>query len=84
MRSFSNKKKITYHFVGFSVPGNNKLNMKDGEKLNKYLDFTKEIKQLRSIKVVMILILHGDLEKRMGQLDIREIIETNQNTALVK
>ena len=39
-----NKKKITCHLVDFAVLVNHTVKMKESKKLDKYLDFAKEIK----------------------------------------
>ena len=58
---------------------------------NKYLDLTRELKQLWKMKVTVILIVVGalvtvpkGLDKRLDDLKIRERMDTIQTTALLK
>ena len=40
-----NKKKITCHWVDFAVPADRKMKIEESEKLNKYLDLVRELKE---------------------------------------
>ena len=57
----------------------------------KYLDLARELKKMWNIRVIVILIVFDvlgtvckDLEKRLGELEIRGRIEIIQTTALLK
>ena len=75
-------KKTTCHLVVFDVPTNHRVRIKESEKIDKYLDLTRELKNLWKLKVKVILIvvcaleiiLKG-LEKRLGELEIRRTVE---------
>ena len=45
------KKKRTCKIVDFAVPADNRVKLKESEKKNKYLDFTRELKKLWNMKV---------------------------------
>ena len=58
---------------------------------HKYLDFVREPKKLRNVKVMVILIVNGalgmiakDLAKGLEDLEIRGRVETIQTTALLR
>ena len=57
--------------------------MKEGKKLNKYIDFARELKKLRNMRMMVIPIIFGafetvpkSLKKRLRGLDIRRRINT--------
>ena len=50
------KKKRNYWIVVFAVPAEVRINLKESEKNNKYLDPAREQKKLSKIKMTMILI----------------------------
>ena len=59
-------------------------------KIYKYLDFTRELKKLWNMKIMVIPIVAGalgtvleDLEKRLGDQEMRGRIDTIQTTALI-
>ena len=52
-----NKKKRTGHLVDFAVSANYKIKMKESEKINKYLDLAREMKQVWNMKVTMMLVV---------------------------
>ena len=43
------KKKRTCKIVDFAVPADQRVKLKEGEKKDKYLDFARELKQLRNV-----------------------------------
>ena len=68
----------TYHLVDFAVPTKRSLNVKQNKKTSKYLDLAKDLKKLKNIKVMVIMILAGalgtvtdGLEKGQRKLEIR-------------
>ena len=56
-RSIINKKKIICHRVDLSVPANHWVKVKVGEKLDKYLDLARELKNLCNMKVTVITVI---------------------------
>ena len=68
-----------------------KVKLKESEKKNEYLDLTWELKKLWNMKVTIIPIVIGvfgtvtiGLLKRLKDLEIRELAETIQTTALLR
>ena len=62
--------------------------MKETEKIDKYLDLARELKKLWNMKVIVILIVVGafgmaskDLEKRLMEQEISGRTKTIQTTA---
>ena len=62
--------------------------MKESEKIDKYLDLSRERKKLLKMKVTVIPVVVGtlgmvskDQENRLGELDLRGRLETTQTTA---
>ena len=57
-----NKKKRTYRIVGFDVPADHRVKVKESEKRDKYLDLIREQKtNLWNMKVTVIPIVIGAL-----------------------
>ena len=76
------KKKRTCYQEDFAVPVHHTVKMKENEKINKYLDPGRELKNLWNMKVMIIPIIVEILgtvpkgfEKGMAELEIRETIE---------
>ena len=70
----TNKKKRTCHILKIAVSAEHKLEEKEGEKLDKYLDLAKELKKLWNIMVTVIPIIVGglrtvpkNLEKKLSE-----------------
>ena len=85
------KKVGTCHLVGFAIPVDYRVKMKEGEKLVKYLDLAEELKKLWNVKVKVIPIVTGTLEtiyknlgKKLAESKIRRRSETIQFTILLK
>ena len=85
------KKKRTRWIVNFAAPANHKVKLKESEKWDKYLDLAGKLKKLWNMKVTMIpivIVTHGIVTKgliqRLEDLEIRERVETFQNTSLLK
>ena len=51
------QKKKTWQFVDFAFPTDHKVKLKENKKRNKYLDFVRELKKLRNMKVMVIPIV---------------------------
>ena len=73
------------------VTTDHRRKIKASEKIDKYLDFARELKKLWNMKVTMISIVVGGLrrvprglEKRLEKLMIKRRIETMQTTAVLK
>ena len=54
-----NKKKRTCKIVDFAVQVHHRINQKESEKKNKYLDLARELKKLWSMQVTVIPIVIG-------------------------
>ena len=77
--------------MDFAVLVGHSEKLKENEKKDNYLDFTRELKKLRNMKVTVILIVAGapsTVTKRLVQglkdLEIRGRVETIQSTALIR
>ena len=57
------KKKKTCKIVDFAVPAYHRLELKENEKKDKYLDLARELKKLWNVKVTIISIVIGALGK---------------------
>ena len=85
------KKKRTCKIVDFDVPVDHRINLKECEKKDKYLDLARELKKLWNMKVTIILIVIGafgtitkGLLKGLEDLEVGGRVETIQITALVR
>ena len=83
--------KCMRQIVSFPDSENHKIKIKKSEKLDKYLDFARELKKLCNTKVTIIPIIAGtlgtiltNLEKRIVKLDFRGRIKTTKTLALLK
>ena len=77
--------------VDFAVPANHRVKLKENEKKDKYLDLTREWKNLRKMKVRVIPIVNSALStvtkvlvQILKDLKIKEQVETIQTTALLR
>ena len=71
--------------MDFAVPADHRVKVKEGKKLDKYLDFARELKKLLNMKVTVIPIVVGDfgmvpksLEEKLVEQEVRGRIETIQ------
>ena len=55
------KKKRICKIVDFAVPADHRINLKECEKKDKYLDLAREWKKLWNMKVIIVLIVIGAL-----------------------
>ena len=85
------KKKRICKIVDFAVPVDHRINLKESEKKDKFLDFTREIKKLWNMKVTIVPIVIGALGtvtkgllKGLEDLEIGGRVETIQTTALLR
>ena len=86
-----NKKKKICKIVDFAVPADHRINLKESEKEDKYLDLAWELKKLWNMKVTIVPIVIGALGtitkgllKGLEDLEIGGRVETIQTTALLK
>ena len=56
-----NKKMRICQTVDFAVPANNRINLKESEKKDNYLDLARELKKLWNMKVTIVPIVIGAL-----------------------
>ena len=56
-----NKKKRICKIVDFAIPANHRINLKEIEKKDKYLDLARELKKLWNMKVTIVPIVIGAL-----------------------
>ena len=57
-----NKKKRTCKIVNFAVPADHRINLKECEKRDKYLDLARELKKLWNMQVTIIPMVIGAFE----------------------
>ena len=55
------KKKKICKIADFAFPADHRIKLKESEKRDKYLDFARELKKLRNMKVTIIPIVIGAL-----------------------
>ena len=86
-----NKKKRTYKIVGFPVPADHRIKLKECEKKDTYLDLARKLKKLRNMQVTIIPIVIGafgtvtkGLLKGLEDLEVGGRVETIQTTALLR
>ena len=85
------KKKRICKIVDFAVPADHKINLKESEKKDKYLDLARELKKLWNMKVTIVPIVIGALGtitkgllKGLEDLEVGGLVETIQMTALLR
>ena len=86
-----NKKKKISKIFDFAVPADHKINLKEWEKKDIYLDLTRELKKLWNMKVTIVPIVIGafgtitkGLLKGLEDLEVGRRVETIQMTALLR
>ena len=86
-----NKKKRTCKIVDFAVPADHRINLKESEKKDKYLDLARELKKLWNMKVTIAPIVIGALGtitkgllKGLEDLEVGARVETIQTTVLLR
>ena len=77
--------------VDFAVPADHRINLKIGEKKDKYLDLARELKKLWNMKGTIVQIVIGALGtetkgilKGLEDLEVGGRLETIQTTALLR
>ena len=85
-----NKKKRTGKIADFAVPADPRIELKECEKKNKYLDLAKELKKLWNMKVTIVPIAIGafgtvteGLLKDLDNYEVGRRVEAIQTTALL-
>ena len=85
------KKKRIFKIVDFAVPADHRINLKESEKKDKYLDLARELKKLWNMKVTIVPIVIGALGtvtkgllKGLDHLEVGGWVETIQTTALLR
>ena len=85
------KKKRIYKIVDSAVPAGHRINLKESEKKDKYLDLARELKKLWNMKVTIVPIVIGafgtitkGLLKDLVDLDVGGWVETIQMIALLR
>ena len=85
------QKKRICKIVDFAVPTDHKINLKECEKTDKYLDLARELKNLWNMKVTIVPIVIGTLDtitkgllKGLEDLEVGGGVETIQMTALLR
>ena len=85
------KKKKNCKMVDFAVPADHRINLKESEKKDKYLDLARELGKLCNMKVTVVPIVIGALGtiakgllKGLEDLEIGGRVETIQTTALLR
>ena len=86
-----NKRKRICKIIDFAVPADHKINLKESEKKDKYLDLARELKKLWNMKVTIVLTVIGALGtitkgllKSLADLEVGWRVETIQTTALLR
>ena len=64
--------------MNFAVPVDNRMEIKESKKIDKYMDLAKELRKLWDMKVTIIPVVAGvlktapkDMKRRLGKLAIR-------------
>ena len=86
-----NEKKRICKIADFTVPADHRINLKEREKKDKYLDLARELKKLWNMKVTIVPIVTGAfgtitkrLLKGLEDLEVGGRVETIQMTALLR
>ena len=86
-----NKRKRICKIVDFAIPADHRINLKESEKKDKYLDLARELKKLWNMKVKIVPIGIGALGtvtkgllKGLEDLEVGGRVETIQTTALLR
>ena len=85
------KKKRICKIVDFAVPADHRINLKESEKKDKYLDLARKLKKLWNMKVTIVPIVTGALGtiakgllEGLEELEVGRQVETIQTTALLR
>ena len=85
------QKKRICKIVDFAVPADHRINLKEWEKKDKYLDLARELKRLWNMKVTIVPIVIGAFDtitkgllKGLEDLEVGGRVETSQTTTLLR
>ena len=85
------KKKRICKIVDFAVPADHRINLKESEKKDKYLDLARESKKLWNMKVTIVQIVIGALDtltkgllKSLDDLEVGGRVDYIHTTALLR
>ena len=85
------KKKRICKIVDFAVPADHRINLKQCEKRDKYLNIARQLKKLWNMKVTIVTIVIGALGtitkgllKGLEELEVGGPVETIQMTGLLE
>ena len=85
------KSQIVIIIVDFAVSADHRINLKECEKKDKYLDLARELKKLWNMKVTIVQIVIGalgtitkELLKGLENLEVGGRVETIQMTTLLR
>ena len=77
--------------VDFAFPADQRINLKESKKKDKYFDFARELKKLWNVKVTIVPIVIGafstitkGLLKGLEDLEVGGRVKTIQTTALLR
>ena len=77
--------------MDYTVPVDHRVKIKESEKMHKYLDFDRELKNMWNMRMTLIPIVVGafetvfkDLEKGLEELEIGGRIQTINTTVFVE
>ena len=86
-----NKRKEICKIVDFAVPADHRINLKESEKKDNYLDLARELKKLWNMKITIVPIVIGPLGtvtkvllKGLADLEVDGRVETIQTTVLLR
>ena len=86
-----NKKERICKIVDFALPANHRINLKESEKKDKYLNLARELKNLWNMNVMIVPIVIGalgtitkELLKGLEDLEVGRRVETIQTTTLLR
>ena len=86
-----NKRKSICKIVHFAVPADHRINPKENEKKDKYLDLARELKKLWNMNVTIVPIVIAALGtvtkgllKGLEDYEVSGLVETIQTTALLR
>ena len=84
------QKRRTCRIVDFAIPADYRVNLKENEKTDKYLDLARELKKLWNMKVMVVSIVIGALGRvtkglvqGLEDVEIRGRVETIQTSTLL-
>ena len=87
---FIDKKHHEFQIIDFAIPYDTRVDSKEVEKIEKYLDLARELKKVWNMKVIVVPLVVGalgtpakELEKRLKTIGIETKITELQKTVLI-